>query len=103
MEKLNEALRLVRVFHDKKIKDLAEELNVSPSYITDIEKGNKKPSLEMVNKYAKVFKTTSSALLFFSEGLDIDKKRGKCKLLIREYMLKFLKALEEQAFKDEAK
>ena len=43
METLNEALRLVRVFHDKKIKDLAIELGVSASYITDIEKGNKKP------------------------------------------------------------
>ena len=100
MSKLNEALRLVRVFHDKKIKDLAGELDVSPGYITDIEKGNKKPSLELVKKYAEVFKTTSSALLFFSEELDDDKQRGKCKVLIRDYMLKFLKAVEEKAFEE---
>lgn len=101
MNKLNEALRLVRVFHDKKIKDLAIELEVSPSFITDIEKGKKKPSLELVNKYAKVFNTTKSALLFFSEEIENTPQKSKCKLLIRDYMLKFLKALEEKAFKDE--
>lgn len=100
MQKLNEALRLVRVFHDKKIKELAEELNVSPSYITDIEKGNKKPSLELINKYASVFQTTSSALLFFAEELDEEKDRGRCKIAIRNYMLKFLKAVEEHVFED---
>ncbi|DAB10113.1 TPA: transcriptional regulator [Candidatus Gastranaerophilales bacterium HUM_16] len=101
MDKLNEALRLVRVFHDKKIKDLAAELDVSPSFITDIEKGNKKPSLELVDKYAKVFNTTKSALLFFSEEIEKGASKSKCKMLIRDYMLKFLKAVEEKAFKDE--
>lgn len=103
MDKLNEALRLVRVFHDKKIKDLAVELEVSPSFITDIEKGKKKPSLELVNKYAKVFNTTKSALMFFSEEIENTPSKCKCKLLIRDYMLKFLKALEEKAFMDECK
>lgn len=103
METLNEALRLVRVFHDKKIKDLAIELGVSASYITDIEKGNKKPSLELVNKYAEVFSTTASALLFFSEELAQDNTKGKCKVIIRDCMLKFLKALEATAFNDECK
>lgn len=101
MNKLNEALRLVRVFHDKKIKDLAAELDISPSFITDIEKGNKKPSLELVDKYAKVFNTTKSALLFFSEEIEKGTSKSKCKMLIRDYMLKFLKAVEEKAFKDE--
>lgn len=103
MESLNEALRLVRVFHDKKIKDLAIALGVSASYITDIEKGNKKPSLELVNKYAEVFSTTGSALLFFSEELARDNTNGKCRVLIRDCMLKLLKALETTAFKDECK
>ena len=101
METLNEALRLVRVFHDKKIKDLAKDLDVSASYITDIEKGNKKPSLELINKYAEVFSTTTSALLFFSEELAENNENRKCKVLIRDCMLKFLKALEATAFKDE--
>ena len=101
MSKLNEALRLVRVFHDKKIKDLANELEVSSGYVTDIEKGNKKPSLELVGKYAKIFKTTSSALLFFAEELDEEKNRSFCKVAIRDSMLKFLKAVEEHIFEKE--
>lgn len=101
MSKLNEALRLVRVFHDKKIKDLANELAVSSGYITDVEKGNKKPSLELIGKYAKIFHTTPSALLFFAEELDEEKNRGFCKVAIRDSMLKFLKAVEEHIFEKE--
>jgi transcriptional regulator with XRE-family HTH domain len=94
MSQLNEALRLIRVFHDKKIKDLAEAIEVSPGYISDIEKCNKKPSIEIIDKYAKFFNTTSSALLFFSEELDAQK--GPFKTAIRNKMLALLKAIEDK-------
>ena len=62
---LNEALRLIRVFNDLKAKDLAEKLGISPSYLSEIEKGKKEPSISLIVSYAKVFKTTPSSLLFF--------------------------------------
>lgn len=92
MTQLNEALRLIRVFHDKKIKDLADEIGVSSGYISDIEKNNKKPSMEIIEKYAKVFSTTPSALLFFSE--ELEKNKGPFKTAIRNKMLTFLNAIE---------
>ncbi|MFI3300740.1 MAG: helix-turn-helix transcriptional regulator [Candidatus Gastranaerophilales bacterium] len=95
MSQLNEALRLIRVFHDKKIKDLAEELEVSSGYVTDIEKSNKKPSMDIIEKYAKVFNTTPSTLLFFSE--ELDKNKGPYKTAIRNKMLILLQALEDKA------
>ena len=39
---LNECLRLFRVFHDKKSKDLAKELRIPPSHLSEIELGKKK-------------------------------------------------------------
>ena len=65
---LGEALRLIRVFHDKKLVDLAKELDISPGYLSEIERGksNKKPSLELINRYAQVFNTKPSVILFFS-------------------------------------
>lgn len=96
MPQLNEALRLIRVFHDIKIKDLADKLNVSSGFISDIEKGNKNPSLDLIEKYAEYFQTSSSALLFFAEELDKEKGRGPFKIAIRNKMLKFLQALEDK-------
>jgi transcriptional regulator with XRE-family HTH domain len=48
MAQLNEALRLIRVFHDKKITDVADAIDVSSGYISDIEKGNKTPSVDVI-------------------------------------------------------
>lgn len=96
MPQLNEALRLLRVFHDIKIKDLAEQLEVSSGFISDLEKGKKNPSLELIEKYAVIFQTSSSALLFFAEELDNEKGRGRFKIAIRNKMLKLLQALEDK-------
>lgn len=74
MSKLNEALRLIRVLHGTKVKELSESLKISAGYISDIENGNKKPSIDLIEKYAEFFGTTPSALLFFSE--ELDSKRG---------------------------
>ena len=97
MPQLNEALRLIRVFHDIKIKDLAEKLDISSGFISDLEKGKKNPSLELVEKYADFFQTSSSALLFFAEELDKEKDRGPFKIAIRNKMLKLLQAIEDKA------
>jgi len=68
----NEALRLFRVFHDLKLNKMAEKLEVSPSYLSEIEKGHREVSLKLIEKYAKVFETSPSAILAFSEKLGED-------------------------------
>lgn len=40
---LNEALRLLRVFNDRKATDLAKELGISAAYLSEIETGKKLP------------------------------------------------------------
>lgn len=91
---LGEALRLIRVFHDKKLVELAKELNTSPSYLSEIENQKKIPSIELLAKYAEVFETAPSALMYFSEQLDDKNKSGKIKTSIRSHLLKFLHAVE---------
>ena len=91
---LNEALRLIRVFHDMSSKELAEKLNISVAQLSKIETGKLEPKINLLNKYAEIFKTTTSALLLFSDTLDKEKNRGKFKLAIRNSMFKLLKTLE---------
>lgn len=68
---INDALRLLRVFHDTKQVTLCEELGLSRSYLSEIESGKKKPTLEIVNKYAEYFQITPSSLMLFSEEIDL--------------------------------
>lgn len=67
----HDALRLIRVFHDLSQSALAEKLSISKSYLSEIESGEKKNlSVELLERYAKVFNVPVSSLLFFSEQLD---------------------------------
>ena len=72
MSKLNEALRLIRVLHGTKVKELSESLKISAGYISDIENGNKKPSIDLIEKYAEFFHTFTPLLLEFDGVIVID-------------------------------
>lgn len=65
---LHDALRLLRVFHDLKQKELAEKLAISNSHISEIEKGNRTPSLDVIKKYADYFKIPVSSVLFLQNN-----------------------------------
>src|SRR3546814_19737090 len=67
---LGEALRLIRVYHDLKQKQAAERLEVSTSSLSEIERGLKTPTLDIINRYATVFDMPVSSIMFFSENLD---------------------------------
>lgn len=90
---LNEALRLIRVFHDMKSNELANLLGISPAYLSEIETGKKKPSIQLINRYAEVFHTSPSVILFFAEDLE-NNNSNNGRNNIRKNLVKFMKALE---------
>lgn len=69
---VNKALRLMRIFHDLKQKEMAEKLGISKSLISEIESGKKTPTLAVLNRYAEVFQVPVSSILFFSENINSD-------------------------------
>lgn len=74
---LHEALRLIRVFNDLKQVELADRLGISTSHLSEIEKGKKTPSLDLINKYSEEFHMPMSAILFFSEEISKDGGEGE--------------------------
>lgn len=97
---LSEALRLLRIFHDLKQNELAERLGLSKSYISELEKGNRNPSLEVVEKYARAFNIPTSSILFFSENLS-EANEGKwssdkAKQTIAKKVIGFLQFVENK-------
>ena len=96
---LGEALRLIRVFHDRKQVELAKELGISQSHLSDIERGEKTPSQDLVAKYAQVFDVPVSSIWFFDEQLAsgttlkaLDRARG----VIADKVLDFLRIVERR-------
>lgn len=103
---LSEALRLLRVFHDLKQNELAEKLYVSKSYISELENGNRTPSIEVIEKYAALFLVPVSSIMFFSEHIEgvqqQTKPVPKAKGVIAAKIINFLQLIENRTEVDHA-
>jgi len=66
---INKALKIIRQFHEYKQTDLAKELGISKSYLSEIESGKKPVTFEVLNKYSDIFDIPVSSLVFFSENI----------------------------------
>lgn len=87
---LNEALRLIRVYHDLSQIQLSYDLNISNSYLSEIESGKKSPTLELLGKYSNRFDIPVSSLLFFSENLEKSKVTDKVRLGVARKVVELL-------------
>ena len=67
---MGEALRLLRIFNGYKSAELAKKLELSQSYVSELENGKKQPTIEVLDKYAKVFEMKKSTLMLFAESLE---------------------------------
>lgn len=92
---LGEGLRLIRVSHDCKTTELANALGMSASYISELERDKKTPSMETLRKYADCFDTTVSAIMFFAEDIEKDEKHPM-KSVIRRKLVRFLQIVENE-------
>ena len=68
---LNRALKLLRTYHQLKQIDLAKRLEISNSYLSEIESGEKTPGIDLLEKYAVIFKMPASSILLFSASLSL--------------------------------
>ncbi len=97
---ISEALRLLRVFHDLKQNELAARLDLSKSYISELEKGHRTPSLDVIGKYSKEFNIPTSSIMFFSENLDKagsgSWSAGNAKRAISKKVIGFLQLVENK-------
>lgn len=87
---LNEALRLIRVYHDLTQTQLSYELGVSNSFLSEIESGKKIPTLELLGKYSERFDISMSSLLFFSENLEENRFTSTVRFKVGKKVLNLL-------------
>jgi transcriptional regulator with XRE-family HTH domain len=97
---LNQALRLIRSYYDLSQTELADELSISNSHLSEIESGKKQPSLDLLNKYSERFDIPLSSILFFSENMDAEKPTDKLRIGVAR---KIINIMEWVGNKNEAK
>lgn len=93
---LGEALRLLRAFHDLNQTETARKLEISKSYLSEIESGEKQPTLGLLDKYSKEFDLPISAIMFFAEAVDSKTPYESARATVAPKILKLLKFIEEK-------
>ena len=94
---LNEALRLIRVYHDLRQTEMADKLGISKSYLSELEKGSKRASLDLVEKYANHFQIPVSSIMFFSENINNTRAYEKARGAVAAKIIRLMQFLEERA------
>ena len=94
---LNRALKLLRTYHQYSQVDLAKRLDISNSYLCELEKGIKSPAVDLLNKYSELFKMPVSTILLFSERIDSPKRTNeKLRIAAAEKVLRLLEWIDER-------
>jgi transcriptional regulator with XRE-family HTH domain len=83
---LGETLRRLRGIYGYSARELSEVLQISSSYLSEIEHGKKQPSVELLQRYADVFGLRLSTLLRFSENYGYAVNQGKGQQFITKMM-----------------
>ena len=88
---LPKILKHIRTFNKLTQVELSEKLSISRSYISQIEKGVKKPTNETLQKYSKAFDIPVSVIYLFAENFDNKEDlKSKAKKLLTKSSLGLL-------------
>jgi len=95
------ALKLIRQYHRLSQVELAGCLGLSKSFISEIEKdGGKKPSIDVLERYASYFKIPLSSLMLFAERTEANDIGERSRVYAADKVLKMLEWLEDTTRSD---
>nr|WP_298897145.1 helix-turn-helix transcriptional regulator [uncultured Altererythrobacter sp.] len=95
------ALKLVRQYHRLNQVQMASKLGISPSFLSEIEKGKKMPSLDLLERYAEIIGIPVSSLIFMAEELQGDQPRMKKTVFDKAFrILEWIADSEQEQGKD---
>lgn len=88
---INRALKAIRIFHGLSQAELATKLNISKSYLSELENGKKSVSYSFLEDFSNYFDMPVSTLVYFSENIENPEKISKkFKLLASSKLLSIL-------------
>lgn len=97
---INDALRLLRLYLGFSQQQVASKTDLSQSMISDIEKGRKSVSMEVLDRYSSSLNVKMSDLLFFAEEIDGHPVATRGKLIVAPRLLAILERLAPAEISD---
>ncbi|MEM1397275.1 MAG: helix-turn-helix transcriptional regulator [Pseudomonadota bacterium] len=87
---VNQALYLARLYWGYNQGEMASAVGVSQSVISEVERGHKSVSMDLLERYAVALNVKMSSLLFFAEELEGVPTPTRGKTIIARKVLEFL-------------
>lgn len=94
---IGDVLKRTRAIYGYKASEMCLKLGISASYLSEIENNKKQPSLELLEKYAKIYGIRLSSLILLSENMDQAEKTGKSTVFIKNMMIRLIQGMSEIA------
>lgn len=67
---IGETIKLLRTVYGINSQDLAFKIEISQSYMSEIENNKKVPKLEIIEKISEIFKIKTSYLIYIDEEVE---------------------------------
>ena len=90
---IGDVLKRTRAIYGYKAAEMSELLQISKSYLSEIENNKKQPSLELLEKYSKIYGMKMSSLILLSESFDDANESNKGDKFIRSMMIKLIEKM----------
>lgn len=92
---IGDTLKRLRKIYGYRAIDISNQLEISASYLSEIENGKKQPSLELLRKYSDLFGIKLSSLILLSEVYEEAEQQGKGAVLVRSMMINLINAMSK--------
>lgn len=98
---IDRTLKAIRKYHGISQSDLAYELNISKSYLCELEAGKKTVSYNFLEEFSRYFDIPTSSLVYLSEHIEKPEKISKkFKLFATSKLISILEWVGEKKIKD---
>lgn len=100
---IGEVLKKIRIIYGYTAKELSRELEISGSYLSEIENNKKAPSLELLQKYSEIFGIKVSSLILLSEDMEEATAENKGQDFIKHMMFRLVNFMAKDAERSDEK
>lgn len=90
---IGDTLKRTRMIYGYKAFEMSELLQISKSYLSEIENNKKQPSLELLEKYSEIYGMKLSSLILLSENYEEANNSNKGDKFIRNMMIKLIEKM----------
>lgn len=90
---IGDILKRTRAIYGYKASEMSEMLQISRSYLSEIENNKKQPSLDLLKRYSEIYGIKLSSLILLSENYDEADKKKKGDMFIKNMMIHLIERM----------